>query len=89
MVRRSLPALPVPCSPDVLMVIIQPTAKQTPTSCQWHPEAMGTRHNSVGHNHSRPGPEPYSHSVRAGYVGFSPSLDTVIVAHQGTNPSEL
>jgi hypothetical protein len=25
----------------------------------------------------------------AGYVGFSPSQDTVIVAHQGTDTSEL
>ena len=24
-----------------------------------------------------------------GYVGYSPSLATVIVAHQGTNPDEM
>lgn len=27
--------------------------------------------------------------VRSGYVGFSPSLNSVVVAHEGTNPESL
>ena len=30
-----------------------------------------------------------SRTFHTGYVGFSPSLNTVIVAHQGTDPSKL
>ena len=69
-------------------------ALQTRTSFQKHREATVALCNSVGvivafgipHSH-----EWWSDSAVCdeGYVGFSPSQETVIVAHQGTTLSEL
>ena len=56
----------------------------TRTSFRLRPAEMATVYNTVGGLMTG-----MPHLTLSGYVGYSPSLSTVIVAHQGTNPSEM
>lgn len=71
-------------------VLPQPIAKRTPTFKQLKLEVMVMTSSFVGERNTT---VVISRilliELLSGYVGFSPSLNTVIVAHQGTDPIKL
>jgi len=71
------------------MTFPQPNAKRTLTSNLWHPEVTAIFSSSVSERRTTDAVLNNAHDTTLGYVGFSPSLKTVIVAHQGTDPSKV
>jgi hypothetical protein len=70
------------------MMLPQPTAMQTLTFKQWQLEVTAIVSSIVSKRSTTDTISNNAHNP-SGYVGFSPSLRTVIVAHQGTDPHKL
>jgi hypothetical protein len=71
------------------MMLLQPTARQTLTFNQWHLEVTAIVSSFVSKRFTADTISNNAHNSSPGYVGYSPSLKTVIVAHQGTDTHNL
>jgi hypothetical protein len=71
------------------MTLPRPTAKRTLTFKPWQLEVMANVSSFVRKRLTTDTISNNAHNRCPGYVGFSPSLKTVIVAHQGTDPHKL